>query len=337
MPKKYIILDTETTGLEVRQGHRMIEIGAVVLNDRKKSEEHFHTYLNPSRLIDPEASEVHGIYNKDLEDKPSFDEIAEEFLEFIEGSTLVIHNAAFDVGFLNNELKLASSTYPMLEEICEIEDSLMIARDKFPGQRNSLDALANRFEVSGYDRTFHGALLDANILADVYIFLTGGQSKFEFMSANGSQSKKEELSHSTLNADDYALSAIKANDNDLKEVTIGEHGAFHNVKEGAIFIDNTTASAKIARELNEEAKKRKFGFLDAPVSGGQAGAENGALTVMIGGEQNHFEQAESIIDCYSKKMKLLGNSGSGQLAKMVNQICIAGFCLLYTSPSPRDS
>jgi DNA polymerase-3 subunit epsilon len=217
MVKKYIILDTETTGLEVRQGHRMIEIGAVVLNDRKKSEEHFHTYLNPSRLIDAEASEVHGIFNKDLEDKPSFDEIAEDFLEFIEGSTLVIHNAAFDVGFLNNELKLASSKYPMLEEICEIEDSLMIARDKFPGQRNSLDALANRFEVSGYDRSFHGALLDANILADVYIFLTGGQSKFEFMSANGSQSKKEELSHNTLNADDYKLSSIKASDNDLKE------------------------------------------------------------------------------------------------------------------------
>jgi DNA polymerase-3 subunit epsilon len=217
MAKKYIILDTETTGLEVRQGHRMIEIGAVVLNDRKKSEEHFHTYLNPSRLIDAEASEVHGIFNKDLEDKPSFDEIAEEFLEFIEGSTLVIHNAAFDVGFLNNELKLASSKYPMLEDICEIEDSLMIARDKFPGQRNSLDALANRFEVSGYDRSFHGALLDANILADVYIFLTGGQSKFEFMSANGSQSKKEELSHNTLNADDYKLSSIKASDNDLKE------------------------------------------------------------------------------------------------------------------------
>jgi 3-hydroxyisobutyrate dehydrogenase len=122
---------------------------------------------------------------------------------------------------------------------------------------------------------------------------------------------------------DFVFTCV-GNDNDLKEVTIGENGAFHNVKEGAIFIDNTTASAKIARELNEEAKKRKFGFLDAPVSGGQAGAENGALTVMIGGEQNHFEQAESIIDCYSKKMKLLGNSGSGQLAKMVNQICIAG-------------
>jgi DNA polymerase-3 subunit epsilon len=121
MAKKYIILDTETTGLEVLQGHRVIEIGAVLMNDRKKSEEHFHTYLNPSRLIDEEASKVHGIMNEDLEDKPSFDEIAEEFLEFVDGSTLVIHNAAFDIGFLNNELKLASSKYPMLEDICEVE------------------------------------------------------------------------------------------------------------------------------------------------------------------------------------------------------------------------
>jgi len=114
------------------------------------------------------------------------------------------------------------------------------------------------------------------------------------------------------------------NDNDLKEVTIGEHGAFHSVKEGAIFIDNTTASAKIARELKTEATKRKFGFLDAPVSGGQAGAENGALTVMVGGDQTDYDKAEPVIDCYAKKIKLLGSSGSGQLAKMVNQICIAG-------------
>ena len=105
MSKKYIVLDTETTGLEVKQGHRVIEIGAVLLNDRKKSDEYFHSYLNPSRLIDQEASEVHGIMNEDLEDKPAFDEIAEEFLNFIEGSTLVIHNAPFDLGFLNNELK----------------------------------------------------------------------------------------------------------------------------------------------------------------------------------------------------------------------------------------
>tara|TARA_Y100000748_G_scaffold302157_1_gene303797 strand:- start:1111 stop:1827 length:717 start_codon:yes stop_codon:yes gene_type:complete len=196
MSKKYIILDTETTGLEVKQGHRVIEIGAVLLNDRKKSEDHFHSYVNPSRLIDEEASKVHGITNADLEDKPTFDAIAEEFLEFVDGSTLVIHNAPFDVGFLNNELMLASTSYPMLEEICEIEDSLLIARDKYPGQRNSLDALAVRFDVSGYDRTFHGALLDANILADVYMRLTGGQSKFEFSSntltstSNGKEKKE---------------------------------------------------------------------------------------------------------------------------------------------------
>ena len=216
MAKKFIILDTETTGLEVHQGHRIIEIGAVLLNDRKKSEEHFHTYLNPSRLIDEEASKVHGIMNEDLSDKPYFEEIAEEFLEFVDGSTLVIHNAAFDVGFLNNELKLASSKYPMLEEICEIEDSLALAKDKFPGQRNSLDALASRFDISGYDRTFHGALLDANILADVYMSLTGGQSKFEFDSNNLSNNENTS-SNNTIVREGVELVSIKANKNDLKE------------------------------------------------------------------------------------------------------------------------
>ncbi len=216
MAKKFIILDTETTGLEVQQGHRIIEIGAVLLNDRKKSEEHFHTYLNPSRLIDEEASKVHGIMNEDLLDKPYFEEVAEEFLEFIDGSTLVIHNAAFDVGFLNNELKLASSKYPMLEEICEIEDSLALAKDKFPGQRNSLDALANRFDISGYDRTFHGALLDANILADVYMSLTGGQSKFEFDSNNLSNTEKTS-SKNTVLREGIELISIEANKGDIEE------------------------------------------------------------------------------------------------------------------------
>lgn len=214
MAKKYIILDTETTGLEVLQGHRIIEIGAVLLNDRKKTEEHFHTYLNPSRLIDEEASKVHGIMNEDLEDKPDFSEIAEEFLEFVDGATLVIHNAAFDIGFLNNELKLASSKYPMLEDICSIEDSLAIAKDKFPGQRVSLDALASRFNITGYDRTFHGALLDANILADVYMMLTGGQSKFEFDSTD-SINMSEDISKDFVLKNNIDLIKIKATKNDL--------------------------------------------------------------------------------------------------------------------------
>ena len=216
MAKRYIVLDTETTGLEVNQGHRVIELGAVLLNDRKKTEEHFHSYLNPSRLIDEEATKVHGIVNSDLEDKPFFDEIAEEFINFVEGSTLVIHNAPFDLGFLNNELKLASVSYPKLEDICEVEDSLLIARDKFPGQRNSLDALATRFNVSGYDRTFHGALLDANILADVYMQLTGVQSKFEFVSNGGSLSMNNENSDKQVIEKINDLPRINASKADLK-------------------------------------------------------------------------------------------------------------------------
>ena len=184
MTKKLIVLDTETTGLEVDQGHRLVEVGAVALADRKRTDLHFHSYLNPQRSIDEEAEKVHGLSIERLSSEPEFSEIAESFLEFVEGSILVIHNAAFDLGFLNAELKRASSKYPALEEICDVEDTLLMARTKFPGQRNSLDALANRFEVSGYDRSFHGALLDANILADVYIHLTGGQSKFEFITSN---------------------------------------------------------------------------------------------------------------------------------------------------------
>ena len=186
MTKKLIVLDTETTGLEVEQGHRIVEVGAVALADRKRTDLHFHSYLNPQRSIDEEAEKVHGLSMERLSSEPEFSEIAASFLEFVEGSILVIHNAAFDLGFLNAELKRASSQYPTLEEICDVEDTLLMARNKFPGQRNSLDALANRFEVTGYDRSFHGALLDANILADVYIHLTGGQSKFEFMTSNTS-------------------------------------------------------------------------------------------------------------------------------------------------------
>tara|TARA_B100000963_G_C22635563_1_gene677400 strand:- start:4863 stop:5579 length:717 start_codon:yes stop_codon:yes gene_type:complete len=216
MGKKYIILDTETTGLEVKDGHRVIEIGAVVLNDRKKTDSHFHTYLNPSRLIDEEATKVHGITNADLEDQPFFEDVAEEFIEFVDGSTLVIHNAPFDLGFLNHELTLASSKYPKLEEICEVEDSLQIARDKFPGQRNSLDALATRFNVSNYDRTFHGALLDANILADVFKELTGGQGKFEF-SENGKVAfEKNTNSLNSSFEKNIKLKKIKTSETDLK-------------------------------------------------------------------------------------------------------------------------
>lgn len=215
MAKKFIILDTETTGLEVRQGHKIIEIGAVVLNDRKKSSDHFHAYINPGRLIDEEASKVHGITNQDLENEPMFAAIADDFIEFIQGSTLIIHNAPFDVGFLNSELKAVSAKYPKLEDICEIEDSLVIARSKFPGQRNSLDALANRFEVSGYDRSFHGALLDANILADVYIYLTGGQSKFEFSDNSITSSENQNGTKSSMSLKGLKFVKVSTRKSDL--------------------------------------------------------------------------------------------------------------------------
>ena len=206
MAKKYIVLDTETTGLEVKAGHRVIEIGAVLLNNRKKSDEHFHTYLNPMRLIDEEATQVHGITNEDLNDQPLFEDIAEEFIEFVDGATLVIHNAQFDVGFLNNELKLTSSIMPNLEEICTIEDSLQMAKDMFPGQRNSLDALIKRFNIKGYDRELHGGLKDANILADIYLHLTGGQSKFEFIT-NGNSDNSKKIKNTDV--DNQLLKSIK--------------------------------------------------------------------------------------------------------------------------------
>ena len=136
-------------------------------------------------------------------------------MEFVEGSILVIHNAAFDLGFLNAELKRASSKYPALEEICEVEDTLLMARNKFPGQRNSLDALANRFEISGYDRSFHGALLDANILADVYIHLTGGQSKFEFMSSNINSNSDGEVGEFSIDLDKSPIPKIIVSQEDM--------------------------------------------------------------------------------------------------------------------------
>jgi DNA polymerase-3 subunit epsilon len=215
MIKKLIVLDTETTGLEVEQGHRIVEVGAVALADRRRTDLHFHSYLNPQRAIDEEAEKVHGLSLERLTNEPEFAEIAESFLEFVEGSILVIHNAAFDLGFLNAELKRASSKYPALEEICDVEDTLLMARNKFPGQRNSLDALANRFEIGGYDRSFHGALLDANILADVYIHLTGGQSKFEFMSSDINSNSESEISDSSIDLKKYPIPQIVVSKEDM--------------------------------------------------------------------------------------------------------------------------
>ena len=215
MNKKLIVLDTETTGLEVDQGHRVVDIGAIVLKDRKKTNEYFQSYLNPERLIDTEAQEIHGISNEQLEKEPKFSEIAESFLEFVQDSVLIIHNAPFDLGFLNSELQRASSNYPRLEEICEIEDTLVLARKKFPGRRNRLDDLADRYEIEGYDRTFHGALVDANILADVYIHLTGGQIMLNFSSSNSKTSNQSNDEKESNNLLDYSITQVTVSDEDM--------------------------------------------------------------------------------------------------------------------------
>ncbi len=173
---RQVVLDTETTGLEVSEGHRVIEIGAVELLDRRVSGNNYHVYLNPEREIEDGALEVHGITREFLADKPRFVEVAEDFLEFLGDAELVIHNAEFDLGFLDMELALLDPPLPPLRERCAVEDTLVRARDLHPGQRNSLDALCRRYEIDNSQRTLHGALLDAEILAEVYLAMTGGQT-----------------------------------------------------------------------------------------------------------------------------------------------------------------
>ncbi len=173
---RQIILDTETTGLEPKQGHRIIEIGCVELVSRRLTGNHYHQYLQPDREIDEGAIEIHGISNEFLADKPRFADVVTDFLDFVRGAELVIHNAPFDVGFINAELALLGSEYGRIEDHCGILDTLSLARQMHPGQKNNLDALARRYDIDNSHRELHGALLDSEILADVYLMMTGGQT-----------------------------------------------------------------------------------------------------------------------------------------------------------------
>jgi DNA polymerase-3 subunit epsilon len=172
---RQIVLDTETTGLEPADGHRIIEIGCVELADRRLTGNTYHQYIQPDRKIDAGAIEVHGITNEQLLDKPRFADIAGEFLDFIKGAELVIHNAPFDIGFINHEFRLLGEPADSVEQHCTVLDTLLLARRMHPGQRNSLDALCRRYVIDNSQRELHGALLDAEILADVYLAMTGGQ------------------------------------------------------------------------------------------------------------------------------------------------------------------
>ncbi len=182
---RQIVLDTETTGLEVSLGHRIIEIGCVELINRRVTGNHWHHYLNPEREIDGGAFEVHGISNDFVADKPRFAELAEDFLAYVDGAELIIHNAPFDVGFLNDELARLDPPARGVDARCDILDTLVLARQKHPGQKNNLDALCKRYEIDNGHRSLHGALLDARILADVYLAMTGGQTSLGLDAGQG--------------------------------------------------------------------------------------------------------------------------------------------------------
>ncbi len=172
---RQIVLYTETTGLEPSQGHRIIEIGCVEIVNRRLTDNTYHQYIQPDREIDEGAFEVHGISTEFLADKPRFADIAEDFMKFVNGAELVIHNAPFDVGFLDHELKMLDPVWGQISDHCTVTDSLVMARKKHPGQKNNLDALCKRYEVNNARRELHGALLDAELLAEVYLRMTGGQ------------------------------------------------------------------------------------------------------------------------------------------------------------------
>ena len=206
---RQILLDTETTGLDHQQGHRIIEIGCVELDNRRLTGRHFHQYLKPDREIEEAAIDVHGITNEFLADKPVFAAVADEFLAFIEGAELIIHNAPFDVGFINSELRRLGDSYRNLESWCTIVDTLALARKKHPGQRNSLDALCKRYGVDNSQRELHGALLDAEILADVYLAMTGGQTRL-LLGGEESVSTATTVAPRQLDANRPPLRVIKA-------------------------------------------------------------------------------------------------------------------------------
>jgi DNA polymerase-3 subunit epsilon len=215
---RQIVLDTETTGLEPSEGHRIIEIGCVELLDRRITGDTYHQYIQPDREIDAGAVEVHGITNESLADKPRFVDIADEFLEFIRGAELVIHNAPFDVGFINHEFSLLASSPGTVDNHCKVLDTLALARRMHPGQRNSLDALCRRYDIDNSQRELHGALLDAEILADVYLCMTGGQVSLSLDGQTGSQGGQQ-AGIQRLTADREPLRVIRAGADEIRAHT----------------------------------------------------------------------------------------------------------------------
>ena len=210
--ERLIVLDTETTGLDVDDGHKVIEIGCIEIIDRNITSNSFHEYINPKRLVDEKAFEVHGISNEVLADKPAFSEIVNKFMDYISDSALIIHNAPFDVGFLRAELHSSGQDPDHISVKREIIDTLKLARKSFPGKRNTLDALCSRYSVDNTDRNLHGALLDAELLAHVYLRMTQGQTNIEGLSQSIKKSDQDIID----NVQTRAARVIYATDEEVK-------------------------------------------------------------------------------------------------------------------------
>lgn len=212
---RQIVLDTETTGLDPKQGHRIIEIGCVELVNRRLTGRHYHQYINPGREVDEGAFQVHGISNEFLLDKPPFARVVDDFWSFVRGAELVIHNAPFDIGFLNCEFALLG--LKPIEGECGVLDTLAMARYKHPGQKNNLDALCKRYGIDNSHRDLHGALLDAEILADVYLLMTGGQTALELSAdgSDGSDQSENTVSLGRVSADRSRLKVISASPEEI--------------------------------------------------------------------------------------------------------------------------
>lgn len=212
---RLVVLDTETTGLNPQEGHRIIEIGCVEVINRRLTGKSFHVYINPERVIDAGAIEVHGITNEFLADKPTFDCVVEDFLAFIKDSELVIHNAPFDVGFINHEFSLLKNGTGTVADYSKVFDTLVYARKKHPGQRNTLDALCKRYNIDNSHRELHGALLDAEILADVFLMMTGGQSSLLDEAQVGTEQQAVGGEVKFLSTDRPPLKVIRCSDEEL--------------------------------------------------------------------------------------------------------------------------
>jgi DNA polymerase-3 subunit epsilon len=211
---RQIILDTETTGLSPEHGHRLIEIGCIEMINRRITANRFHFYVNPKRGIDEGAVKVHGITEEFLKDKPTFDQIAQDLLHYLKGAELIIHNAPFDIGFLNAEFARIDQSLTPITQFCSVVDTLVMARREFPGQQNTLDALCRRFGVNNKHRDLHGALIDAALLADVYLQMTGGQTQL-FAAEKTTEGKQADNVVKKYERDVSALSVIQASEIEL--------------------------------------------------------------------------------------------------------------------------